>query len=284
MLPEIFLSYSREDRAVAQRFVDAFAREGLEIWWDNSIRSGDTFDEAIDAALRSAKVVVVLWSPKSVASRWVRSEATIADRNGTLMPTIVAPCDRPVAFELTQTADLSHWRGKADDPAWKAFVGDVRRVLERKARTPDASKIQPHEPAFAAKGSAALPMPKLNWTRRATVNGLAVAGAATAIGTAGWFWTKQQHVPDPRAVQLYKRAQQIEKNGVVEAFGEARAAYKQAVAIDPDYAEAWGALALSFVNPSFGGGCPLPAGRNRSARRRSAPRRSIPAMPRRGWR
>ena len=121
---------------MAQRFVDAFAREGFDVWWDDTIRSGDTFDEAIDAALRSAKAVVVLWSPRSVASRWVRSEATIADRNGTLMPAIVAPCDKPVAFELTQTAELAHWRGAADDPAWQAFAGDVRRMLGRDGPAP----------------------------------------------------------------------------------------------------------------------------------------------------
>ena len=213
-MPEIFLSYNREDAAVAKFFADAFAREGLEVWWDQTLRSGEAYDEVTEHALHSAGAVVVLWSPRSVVSRWVRAEATVADQNKTLMPVTIEACRRPVMFELTQTADLSHWRGKAEDPAWQAFVGDVRRMLERKARTPDASNIQPHEPAIAAKGSAALPVPKLNWTRRATVNGLAVAGAAAAIGTAGWFWTKQQHVPDPRAVQLYKRAQQIEKNGV----------------------------------------------------------------------
>ena len=121
---------------MAQRFVDAFAREGFDVWWDDTIRSGDTFDEAIDAALRSAKAVVVLWSPRSVASRWVRSEATIADRNGTLMPAIVAPCDKPVAFELTQTAELAHWCGAADDQAWQAFAGDVRRMLGRDGPAP----------------------------------------------------------------------------------------------------------------------------------------------------
>ena len=62
--------------------------------------------------------MVVLWSKKSVVSRWVRAEATLADRNQTLMPATIEPCDRPMMFELTQTADLSRWNGEADDKAW----------------------------------------------------------------------------------------------------------------------------------------------------------------------
>jgi TolB-like protein/Flp pilus assembly protein TadD len=126
-MPDIFLSYNREDAATAQLFAEAFTREGMEVWWDATLRSGEAYDEVTETALRQAKVVVVLWSPRSVISRWVRAEATIADRNGTLMPATIERCDRPVMFELTQTADLSHWGGAADDEAWTAFLHDVRR-------------------------------------------------------------------------------------------------------------------------------------------------------------
>ena len=124
--PDIFLSYNREDAAVAKRFADAFAREGLNVWWDTALRSGEAYDEVTEAALRGAKAVVVLWSPRSVVSRWVRSEATIADRCKTLVPVTIEPCERPIMFELTQTAELSHWTGDARDRAWLAFLGDVR--------------------------------------------------------------------------------------------------------------------------------------------------------------
>ena len=139
--PDIFLSYNREDAAVAKAYADAFAREGLEVWWDATLRSGEDYDEVTEAALREAKAVVVLWSPRSVASRWVRAEATIADRNKTLMPVTIEPCNRPVMFELKQTADLSHWRGEAGDAAWMVFLGDVRRMVgvEGKAMRPTAA-------------------------------------------------------------------------------------------------------------------------------------------------
>jgi TolB-like protein/cytochrome c-type biogenesis protein CcmH/NrfG len=128
-MPDVFLSYNREDAAFAKRFADAFVREGFDVWWDQTLRSGETYDEVTEAALRGAKAVVVLWSPRSVASHWVRAEATIGHRAKTLVPATIEPCDKPVMFELTQTADLSHWQGEPGDPAWQAFLSDVRRKV-----------------------------------------------------------------------------------------------------------------------------------------------------------
>jgi TolB-like protein len=127
--PDIFLSYNREDQAVAKLYADAFDREGFDVWWDQTLRSGEAYDEVTEAALRGAKAVVVLWSPRSVGSRWVRAEATLADRNRTLLPARVESCELPIMFELTQTADLAHWHGDANDPAWRAFLGDVRGMF-----------------------------------------------------------------------------------------------------------------------------------------------------------
>ena len=124
-MPDIFLSYNREDQAVARRFAEAFGAEGFEVWWDATLKSGEAYDEVTETALRTAKAVVVLWSPRSVVSRWVRAEATLADRNKTLVPCTIEPCDRPIMFELTQTAELSHWQGDPTDKAWTAFLTDV---------------------------------------------------------------------------------------------------------------------------------------------------------------
>lgn len=129
--PDIFLSYNREDIAVARVYAEALAVAGFSVWWDQVLDSGQTYDEVTEAALRGAKAVVVLWSPRSVVSRWVRSEATIADRNGTMVPVTIEACERPVMFELTQTADHTGWRGDPDDALWQAFLGDVGRKVGR---------------------------------------------------------------------------------------------------------------------------------------------------------
>ncbi len=141
--PDIFLSYNREDQAVARRFAEAFERAGLNVWWDATLRSGEAYDVVTENALRTAKAVVVLWSKKSVVSRWVRAEATLADRNKTLVPAMIEPCDRPIMFELTQTADLSRWQGDASDSTWRSFLTDVRRFIERSRPPTEDAALAP---------------------------------------------------------------------------------------------------------------------------------------------
>lgn len=132
-LDDIFISYSHGDTAMARLFADAFVREGFTVWWDDGLRAGQTWDEAIEIALRGAKAVVVLWSRTAVASRWVRAEATTADRANTLVPAMIEACERPIIFELTQTADLIGWEGDTQSPAWRAFVADVARKVRGEA-------------------------------------------------------------------------------------------------------------------------------------------------------
>lgn len=100
------------------------------MWWDAALRTGQTFDEVIEKQLRSSKAVVVLWSPRSVASRWVRAEATLADRRNKLVPAIIEACDLPIIFELTHATDLSDWTGETSDSRWRSLVSDLHRLVD----------------------------------------------------------------------------------------------------------------------------------------------------------
>ncbi|HMA12085.1 MAG TPA: TIR domain-containing protein [Steroidobacteraceae bacterium] len=142
-MPDVFLSYSREDQQVARLFAQGLEREGFTVWWDQALRPGETYDKVTETALREARAVVVLWSKTSVESRWVRAEATTADRIGTLLPAMIEPCDRPIMFELTHTAELSHWRGDVRDPAWRAYVEEVRRHVQMQPGASQASQANP---------------------------------------------------------------------------------------------------------------------------------------------
>jgi TolB-like protein len=152
-LPDIFLSYAHDDVVIARRFAECLAREGFSVWWDVSLRSGDAFDATIEAALRSAKAVVVLWSATSVHSRWVRAEATVAERNKILMPVMIEPCDRPMMFELMHTADLCHWHGDPNDLVWQTYLSGLRQLVE--AGAPDTGTSAENRPAGIARGNGA---------------------------------------------------------------------------------------------------------------------------------
>lgn len=148
-MTHIFLSYNREDRAAALHFVSALEAKGYQVWWDGGLRIGESYDEVTEAALRRAAAVIVLWSPRSVGSRWVRAEATIAQKLGTLFPVMIEACERPVMFELTQTADLAGWNGAPKHPAFHAFTADLEAFIDLRA----SSEQQVLAPAIAPSRS-----------------------------------------------------------------------------------------------------------------------------------
>lgn len=151
---DLFISYGRADEDIARHMAASLKSEGFEVWWDETLRSGDTYDEVIEKALRQAPAVVVLWSATSVQSRWVRSEATIGDRHGALVPAMISQCERPIMFELTQTADLTNWDGDTASTRWRGFVADIRQVVERRkgqgSLEPGQATPPPPPPAMAA--------------------------------------------------------------------------------------------------------------------------------------
>jgi hypothetical protein len=188
--PDIFLSYNRDDAARAKLFADAFVAEGFEVWWDANLRSGEEYDRATEAALRSAKAVVVLWSKRSVDSSWVRAEATQAYRSKKLMPAMIEDCVRPVMFELTQTADLSLWKGDRKNQPWQAFVTDVRRLVSKQTSTGIAT-------ASGAGGTGAEMVKRANGSRRryaifygALAKTAAVGLLAVGVAIGVWWWLR----------------------------------------------------------------------------------------------
>jgi TolB-like protein len=173
---DVFLSYTHTDKPVARRIADALARERLTIWWDQAINAGETFDEVTAQALKDAAVIVVLWSKRSIESRWVRSEATFADRAGKLVPVMIEPCDRPIQFELTHTVDLLDWNGDVTDPRWRALVDGIRRLLDKQSPQSSGAGAVPPSGAVLAEPARAR-------HRIAFVTAIAIA----LLAAGGWW-------------------------------------------------------------------------------------------------
>ncbi|NNE40909.1 MAG: toll/interleukin-1 receptor domain-containing protein [Marinicaulis sp.] len=132
-MPDVFISYSRDNQPVAELIANSLMAEGLDVWWDGVLRAGDAYDEVIEEKLRRAGAVVVVWSKTSTKSKWVRAEATVGERHSTIVPALIEECDVPIRFELMQTANLCNWSGDRDDRNWRGLVADIRSALEAKA-------------------------------------------------------------------------------------------------------------------------------------------------------
>jgi adenylate cyclase len=124
-MADVFVSYARSDKARVAPLVAAIEAKGWSVWWDPAIAAGQQFDDQIDAELQAASAVLVVWTPTSVASRWVRGEARDAAERGILVPVRFEDARLPIDVRAIQTTDLDKW---GEDPASAPFQ-DLLRSL-----------------------------------------------------------------------------------------------------------------------------------------------------------
>ena len=110
-MADIFISYSKVDRQVAQALAAELQAHGYNVWWDFELYAGEDFHEVILAELDRAKAVIVIWSDPAVGSRWVRGEAEHAAKQSKLVPTHVRGFDTtriPLNFKAFHTESLDN--------------------------------------------------------------------------------------------------------------------------------------------------------------------------------
>jgi formylglycine-generating enzyme required for sulfatase activity len=138
---DVFVSHKKEDFTIAERVVTALKDHGLSVWWDDGLNPKSAWDSEIEEAIGTAATVVVLWTPRSVSSEWVRTEAHYAQDRGKLVPVMVENCTIPLAFMLRQTINLCEWRGERDHRQWRkllAWIADLAATKPGNANIPQA--------------------------------------------------------------------------------------------------------------------------------------------------
>lgn len=235
-MSDVFVSYNREDLKTAQTIVDGLIAEGFNVWMDMNLQAGENYDEITEDHLHKARAVVVLWSSRSVKSRWVRAEATIGARKNTLVPLMIEPCDRPVMFELIQTTDLSGWSGDREDPAWLAFIEVIKKRLAATPLPSGGSESRGGGPAAAkAQKRAKAPKPARKKKEKRSGGGLLTAVGLTFIfgmvSAAGIYILR----PDLVAPVLTKLSEVAASNSAEASPGAA--ATLTAASVEPAPAE-----------------------------------------------
>ena len=74
----VLVSYSHNDKKLAEELVRLLEAQGVNVWWDVHLVNGDESRPEIEERLVAAHKVIVLWTRNSIASRFVRSEASRA--------------------------------------------------------------------------------------------------------------------------------------------------------------------------------------------------------------
>jgi len=231
---DVFISYSKADRAVAEALAADLKAQGFDVWWDFELYAGDDFHDMIRGEIAKAKAVVVIWSERAVASKWVRGEAEEASDLGTLICTH-APGFDPRKMPL-------NFRALHCEP-----VVNRERVIAAIARKGAKAKAEPRPPDPIAD-----------------LRARAEAGNADAQDNLGVMYATGRGVAkdDTEAARLYRLAADqghaggqfnlgwMYANGKGVAKDDAEAVRLFRLAADQGQAEAQSNLGLMYANGS----------------------------------
>ena len=133
-MADIFVSYARADKVRVAPLVAALEAQGWSVWWDPEITPGQEFDSQISAALDAAKAVVVVWTPTSVDSRWVRGEAREAADRGVLAPVRFEAARLPIDARAMHTTDLDDWREDVQSRPFEDLARALKTLIGGRSR------------------------------------------------------------------------------------------------------------------------------------------------------
>ena len=233
-MADIFVSYARSDKARVAPLVAALEAKGWSVWWDPAIAAGQQFDDQIDAELQQASVVLVVWTPTSVASRWVRGEARDAADRGVLVPVRFDDARLPIDVRALQTTDLDKWGENPASAPFQDLLRSLGGVIERqRASAKSAAHSTPPVAAAVVPRVAICVLPFANMSgdqeqeyfsdgiTEDIITDLSKVSALAVVSRNSAFMYKGQHVDVPKLARELKVAYVLE-GSVRKAGGRVR--------------------------------------------------------------
>jgi hypothetical protein len=191
-MADIFISYSKPHVELTRDLASDLEAKGLTVWWDTDLLAGESFRQRIIQELHDCKAAIVIWTPQSVTSDYVISEAERARKAGKLIQIRteeVEPDALPPPFD-TGHASLIDDRKATLDPHGKqvwATLGatDVLTIDEARERARKAiQRVKDGKPAFEAPPAKVASFEEIaeQWLKRhVRAKGLRSAGEVTRL-------------------------------------------------------------------------------------------------------
>lgn len=163
--PYFFTSYSREDADLQQKVIAGLRARGLSAWVDveNLIPGSPAWEREIERSIRAAAGVIVLLSPDSNNSEWVRREISFAEQNEKRIFPLLVRGDEddsiPLRLSNHQRVDLRrNFDGGLDElaNALRDYLG-LTAIRRRKPQAKQTFSVTPAQfRKFALPGLIAL--------------------------------------------------------------------------------------------------------------------------------
>jgi len=235
-MADVFVSYARADKARVAPLVAAIEAKGWSVWWDPEISPGQEFDDMIDSELVAAKSVLVVWTPTSVISRWVRGEARDAAERGVLVPVRFDQARLPIDVRAIHTTDLDGWREDPSHPAVQECLNALTAMIARSASAQSGKSGNTAAPPSAARETVRFSICVLPFTNMSgdpeqdyfsdgitedIITDLSKVSALSVISRNGSFMYKGKQVDIPKVARELKVTHLLE-GSVRKAGGRVR--------------------------------------------------------------
>ena len=108
-MAKIFISYSRKDIGFVRKLAGDLEKAGYDVWWDlTDLRGGDDWLRVIPAAIESTDHFIVVLSPNSAVSDWVKKEYTQAlGLSKKIIPIMLTRSSVPFALNTINYLDFT---------------------------------------------------------------------------------------------------------------------------------------------------------------------------------
>ncbi len=233
-MADVFISYARADKARVAPLVAAIGARGWSVWWDPEITPGQEFDDRIDMEIDAAKAVLVVWTPTSVVSRWVRGEAREAADRGILVPVRFDGARLPMDVRAIHTTDLDGWNEDAASAPAQEFLHALGAMIARAptqavsgtgGSAPSAGKAAPRFTICVLPFANMSGDPEQEYfsdgITEDIITDLSKVSALGIVSRNSAFMYKGQHVDIPKVVQDLKVTHVLE-GSVRKAGGRVR--------------------------------------------------------------
>ena len=234
-MADVFVSYARSDKARVAPLVAAIEAQGWSVWWDPEISPGQEFDDQIEAEIDAARAVLVIWTPVSVVSRWVRGEAREAAERGILVPVRFEQARLPMDVRAIHTTDLDGWGGNAASSPAQEFLRALASMIARtqasqsgKAGSGSAAALAKDSPRFTI---CVLPFANMSGDKEQEyfsdgitediITDLSKVSALAIVSRNSFFMNKDQQVDISKVVSELKATHVLE-GSVRKAGGRVR--------------------------------------------------------------
>jgi hypothetical protein len=227
-VPKVFVSHSVIDHEFVQKEIVSFLQsQGVDTWFaEDEIQAAERWEHSIRRGLEACDWFVVVMSPRSAKSKWVKAEVSwaIDKREGRIIPILMQDCDNldfhlhmPLLQHIDFRANLNEARRKllvalrvapgsqgsmARPPANAPATPEPYAITKKLGQAAlkqrkDGSKAQTTSslgktvpPPVVNTAKPMMSPPAMKMSRRTWVALAAAAGALPVIGTAAYVLFK----------------------------------------------------------------------------------------------